>query len=446
MAREFEATLELKNRVLPALVILLAALQLIDPYRGWVMLLVGLGGAWLISYLWAKSLVGGLRLKREQRSGWAKVGDQLVERFTLSNDGWAPAVWAEMIDHSTLPGYGASRVASLGSYRSIRWHSQAICALRGLFTLGPTSLRSGDPFGLYRVSVHYPASAPLLVLPPIVPLPSIEVAPGGRSGEGRPRIDAPDRTVSASGVREYAPGDSLRWVHWPTSARRGSLYVRLFDGTPAGDWWILLDLDRRAQVGEGMDSTEEHGVILAASLADRGLRSRRAVGLAVQGENLAWLPTRSGEAQRWKILRALAVASPGERSLADLLTHVGPSLGQHDSLVIITAACSGDWIEPLMHLRRRGCIPTALLLDPASFPNPSLPSQGDRPPRSAGAMHQLAARLDDLGVAHDVITQNLLGGLDIELGRQGRWEWRVFGTGHATPIRQPHDAPWRELA
>ncbi len=440
MMREFEVKLELKNRVLPALVILLAVLQLVDPYRGWVMLLVGLGGAWLIAYLWALSLAGGLRLKREQRSGWAKVGDQLVERFTLANDGWALAVWAEMVDHSTLPGYGASRVASLGSYRSIRWHSQAICALRGLFTLGPTGLRSGDPFGLYRVTVHYPASAPLLVLPPIVPLPAIEVAPGGRSGEGRPRADAPERTVSASSVREYTPGDSLRWVHWPTSARRGSLYVRLFDGTPAGDWWILLDLDRRVQVGAGMDSTEEHGVILAASLADRGLRSRRAVGLAIQGEELAWLPTRSGEAQRWKILRALAVASPGDRSLSDLLAHIGPSLGQHDSLVIITAAVSGDWIEPLMHLRRRGCIPTTLLLDPNSFPD-----QGGRPFQAKGDVQRLAAKLDDLGVARYVITQDLLGGLDMELGRQGRWEWRVFGTGHAVPVHQPYDAPWREL-
>ncbi|HDQ72347.1 MAG TPA: DUF58 domain-containing protein [Chloroflexi bacterium] len=441
MAREFEVKIELKNRLLPALVVLLALLQLIAPYRGLMMLLVGLGGAWLIAYLWALSLAGGLRIQRERRFGWARVGDQLVERFTLSNDGWAPAVWAEMDDQSTLPVYGASRVANVGSYRSIRWHSKATCTLRGLFMLGPTSLRSGDPFALYRVTIHYPASAPLLVLPPIVPLPSIEVAPGGRSGEGRPRTNAPDRTVSAASVREYAPGDSLRWVHWPTSARRGSLYVRLFDGTPAGDWWILLDLDQRVQVGEGEDSTEEHGVILAASLADRGLRSRRAVGLVAQGEDLAWLPPRAGDAQRLEILRALAIASPGERSLAQLLARVGSSLGQHDSLVIITAALSEDWIEALAPLLRRGCMPTVLLLDPTSFLEP-----GARRSPAMGDVREVVARLDDLKIARYVITKDLLGGADIELGQQGRWEWRVLGTGHVAPVRQPHDMTWRELA
>ena len=95
--------------------------------------------------------------------------------------------------------------------------------------------------------------------------------------------DALDRVVSASSVRPYVPGDSRRWVHWKLSAHHQELYVRLFDGTPAGDWWILLDMDARVQVGMGENSTDELGVILAASLADRGLRARRAVGLVAHG-------------------------------------------------------------------------------------------------------------------------------------------------------------------
>jgi uncharacterized protein (DUF58 family) len=308
------------------------------------------------------------------RFGWAQVGDKIVERFTLVNDGRPSALWVEVADHSTIPDYQASRGTGVSGQHSIKWHREAICTRRGLFTLGPTTVQTGDPFGLYTVTLHYPASLPLIVLPPIVPLPTIEVAPGGRVGAGRPRAHALERSVSATGVREYRPDDSLRWIHWRTSARHDSLFVRLFDGTPASNWWILLDMDRHVQVGEGPDATEEHAVILAASLADRGLRSGQAVGLVAHGEQLVWLPPREGEGQRWEVLRSLALVSLGSRPLAELLAGMrhyrgtgGPALEQYTSLVIITPAVDTAWVEALVPLLRRGVIPTVLLLDPVSF-------------------------------------------------------------------------------
>ncbi|MBN1259652.1 MAG: DUF58 domain-containing protein, partial [Anaerolineae bacterium] len=359
---------KLNSRLLPFLVGLLFLMQLITPYKGWVALLVGLGGVWLISTLWTVSMVRRLRLTREMRFGWAQVGDRLIERFSLTNDSSLPALWVEIVDHSTLPEYQASRGTGVDGRSSIRWHRASICSRRGLFYLGPTQLRTGDPFGIYTLTIDYPAMMPLLVLPPIVPLPAIEVAPGGRTGEGRPRANAIDRIVSASSVREYVPGDSRRWIHWKTSARRDELYVRLFDGTPSGDWWILLDTDVKVQVGAGEDSTEELGVILAASLADRGIRAGRSVGLlAHSGDDLAWIPPREGEGQRWEILRALALVTQGKYSLAELLHRVKPTLGLRTTLVIITPSLEGAWLEMLVPLMRRGVAPTVLLLDPVSF-------------------------------------------------------------------------------
>ena len=128
----------------------------------------------------------------------------------------------------------------------------AVCSHRGLFTIGPTSLTTGDPFGIFTLQIQDPASRLVMVVPPIVPLPAIEVAPGGRSGSGRPRQNAPERTVSASTVRQYVPGDNLHSIHWKTTARRDSLFVRIFDGTPTSDWRIILDLDQAVQAGAGL--------------------------------------------------------------------------------------------------------------------------------------------------------------------------------------------------
>jgi uncharacterized protein (DUF58 family) len=254
--------------------------------------------------------------------------------------------------------------------------------------------------------------------------------------------------VSAATVREYTPGDSRRWIHWRTSARRDSLYVRMFEGVPAGDWWIVLDLDRQAQAGEGLNATEEHGVILAASLADRGLRAGKEVGLVAHGEHLVWLSPQGGEGRRWEILRALALVTTGEYSLSQLLTQVGPGLGRYASLIIITPAVSGEWVEALVPLMRRDIVPTVLLLDRASFYDASLDLARDRQDRALGGAadaRRTGALLASLGVAHHVIGRDLLDPSEMRPGKRGHWEWRVLGTGHAVPVRRPQETAWREL-
>jgi uncharacterized protein (DUF58 family) len=426
----------LNSRLLPALVILLLLLQLAVPYRGWTALLAGLGGVWLVSYLWARSLARQLCFTREMRFGWAQVGDRLQERFTLTNGGWAPAIWAEVIDHSTLPDYKCDTVRHVSARNSTQWLSNGSCTRRGLFTLGPTTIRTGDPFGLYTVSLHNPDSMALMVTPPILNLPVVDVAAGGRLGGGpRSRAHSVDYTVSSSSVRGYVPGDSWRWIHWRMSAHKGDLLVRRFDTEPASDWWILLDLDRSVQLGEGPDSTEEHSVMLAASLADLGLRSGRAVGLVAHGQELVWLPPRGGDGQRMAILQALALASPGKRPLVDLVREdiVQPNSRQRPSLILITPAANGDWVESLFPLLRLGIIPTVLLLDPRSY--------GGTDDVSA-----TVAFLTDLGVVHDVITRELFDRPEAHPGQRGHWEWRTYATGRAVPVRRPRDLTWKRLA
>jgi uncharacterized protein (DUF58 family) len=415
---------------------LLLMLQLAFPYRGWTILLAGLGSAWLISYLWARSLARELGLAREMRYGWAQVGDRLEERFTLVNDGWAPALWVELIDHSTMPDYQPDTVRHVGARSSNRWHTGGTCTRRGLFTLGPTSLKTGDPLGLYTVSQRYVQSMALMVTPPVVPLPAIEVAPGGRAGEGkRPHPNTLERTVGAAGVRDYRPGDSLRWIHWRVSAHRDELFVRIFENTPASDWWIFLDMDQRVRAGQGRDSTEEHSVILAASLADRGLRSGRSVGIVTHGEDLTWLPPTGGDDQRLAILRALALATPGTRPLADLLRQgrALPASALRTSLVIITPSAEGEWIEALLPLLEQGAAPTVLLLDSVSYGGSS---------DMGGTM----ALLTDLGVARYLITRDLFDRPEARPGREGQWEWRVLPTGHVVPMRRPRDLTWKRLS
>lgn len=426
-------TLQLKNRLLPVLVVALAVMQLLDPSKVWAILLGGLGGLWVVSYIITRSLVLNLKLIREMRFGWVQVGDRLEERFTLKNVGWIPATWVEIEDRSTLPGYNASLATGVDQSVTSRWRKKGVCARRGLYFLGDTLLHTGDPFGIYTATIRDPSYTSLLVMPPVVPLPKLEISPGGYSGEGRPIPHAPENTLDASSVRQYVSGDSKNLIHWKTTARLGKPHVRIFDGAPASDWWILLDLQDGVQVGSGEDGTEEHGIILTASLADQGLREHHGVGLVVNGQILDRLPPRTGVGQKWEILQTLALASPGTTSLGEVLEHIRPNLGHNATLIIITPTVRLGWLNTIPLLRRRGIIPTVFSLDPQTF--------GRRANNSA-----LLTDLGKMGVSHHSIPRDLLDRPEAQPGTSGQRNWRISPTGRAIPVRATDDYAWRRLS
>lgn len=419
-----------------------------------MILAVGLGGAWLIAWLWARALARGLVFRREMRYGWAQVGDRLEERFTLRNTSLAPALWVEVIDHTAMPDYQTGRVTGVDSRSQTQWRTQSLCTRRGVFTLGPTTLRSGDLFGIYSVTVESPSATTLMVLPPVIPLPRIEVAPGGRAGEGRPRANAPEQTVSAATVREYSPGDSLRRIHWLTTARRGSLFVRLFDNTPASHWWILLDMHHGAHIGQGQDSTEEHAITLAASLADAGLRAGQSVGLTAFGDDadgggLVWLPPQNGDPQRWRLLRALALLRPGRVALGELLERARPAMSRFSSVIVITPAVAfaetaraPAWCDRLLMLQRRGVVPTVLLLDAGAYADGAHGAQVGLPRDQAARASRLLA---GLGIAGQVIGRDVFDRPESKPGHEGEWEWRILPTGRVAPVRKPSNVDWRTV-
>lgn len=408
--------------LLPLAIALLLGLQLMEPSRAWVILLVTFSGVFLSAFLWAWVLGRNLHLRRETRLGWIQVGGRVEERLTISNTSSLPAPSIELIDRSTLPGFDASRSTGIGADYFDQWTAGATCHRRGLFSLGGAQIRSGDPFGVFELTLHASQRTSILVLPQIADLPEFILSTSGTAGDSRPRRNAPQQTIHASSVREYQHGDGMRQIHWPTTARMNKVFVRLMEGAPEGDWWIVLDLDASAMLGAGWDSIEEQGVTLAASLADAGLRAGKSVGLVSSGEQLAWLPPQKGEGQRWEILQALAVARPGRLPLSSLFEKMGASLGKHHSLLVITACTRLDWLKSLLPLAKRGVIPTVLMLDPATFGGET-------------SAEYSASILEGRGVRCHVIPRGLIEGPKAKPAASSSWTWRAAPTGEVIPIK-----------
>ena len=427
-----KSTVRLNAKIFPLISLIALVLQIIDPSRVWVILLIGIGGTWLICRWWARGLARSLHFEREMRYGWAQVGDQLEERFTLKNDFTLPATWVTIQDHSTLPGHKASVATGVDGSSTSQWRILTRCTRRGVFMLGGTSLETGDPLGIYTITFEDPTSSTLAVMPPVLSLPKFHIKSSGWVGEGKTNHRSLEETINASHTREKTPDDPIRWVHWKSTARYDKFYVRQFDGTPAGDWWILLDLHKDSQLGSGWDSTEEHSVILTASLAAQGLAEEHPVGIAINSSEPIWLVPKRNKFQQRSVLKSLAVASPSQLSLNEYLQRIGSALRSHSSLLIVTTCSDADWASSLLPLIWRGITPTVFLLDPISFGGKT---------NTAG----ISSALQSIGVACHVIPRELLDTPQARPGQEGEWEWRVSATGKAILVQAPNQLDWRRL-
>jgi uncharacterized protein (DUF58 family) len=420
--------LHLDKKRLPFLwfvLLLLAAILL--PDRVWNTLLVGFGGLFLIAYLWARLLAQGLHAERRLRFRWVSVGDQLHEQFTLINKGQLPALWVEILDFSNVPGYQPAIVRSVSGSSIDQWKETAVCQQRGQFRLGPWAIRSSDPFGIFTVTRHYPAHEEIIIHPPIHGNLSIPLPAGQSSGRVRARQKSWQATTNAASVRDYRPNDPLRWIHWPTSAHRGELFVREFDLDAAGDIWILLDMATAVQLGSGINSTEEHAVLLAASLAAKALSQNRAVGLAAYGQTPQIVPAGRGRGQQWKILRALAlVNADGQHNLAQAITDLGRIARRGAAAIIITPTDQADWIPNLLALGQRGVQSHVTLLDRPSF-------------GGTGSSEGLRQAVRQLGFQAHIVQQGDVGQPLQEQERRGFWEFKITPTGKAVAVRSPLD-------
>ena len=340
----------------------------------------------IVSYIWTMLSVRGLRFSRGAPSARVQVGEILEERLVLENHHWFPKLWVQVADNSTLPGHQAGYVASLGGKRRVAWKSRTLCRRRGKYTLGPAIATTGDPMGLFRRNLPLWGERSLVVLPMVLPLAQFPLFPGGIPGRGRGSQRSLQTTTNAASIREYVPGDSVNHIHWPSTARMGTLMVREYELDPTLDAWIFLDLDEGVQAGQGESSTEEYGVTIAATLAAYLLRQDISVGLVVNASRREFVPLDRGDRQIDHILEVLAVVHAGSGStLAEALALDGLHFARNTLAIVISPSWHDDWQLGLRHLQRRGVKTAVVSIDPSTF---------DHLPSSARALTSLI----DLGV------------------------------------------------
>jgi uncharacterized protein (DUF58 family) len=136
---------------------------------------------------------------------------------------------------------------------------------RGLYPVGPLLVLCTDPFGLASCERPVGRTDDLVVTPRVTALP------GRRSGFAREEGDVHEllRQSNADSeeliAREYRPGDPVRRVNWPATARRGEIMVRQEEQGGSPEAVVILDT---ALAGRGRhEGRDEHAFDVAVEFA-----------------------------------------------------------------------------------------------------------------------------------------------------------------------------------
>ncbi|UCH60412.1 MAG: DUF58 domain-containing protein [Anaerolineales bacterium] len=348
----------------------------------WIFLYVG---SWAMSRL----ALRGVEFQRTARSLRSQVGQIFEERYEVSNTSRLPRLWMEVRDESGLPGARGSQVLSLiGGNESRSYLVRTRLLERGVFPLGPTTIVSGDLFGLFQVSETYLAKDSLLVYPMMVDVEAFPSPIGWLSGGEALRRRTHQITPNAAGVRDYATGDPLNRIHWVSTARRNRLIVKEFELDPMAEVWIFVDASRFVQaylpytpyLQDDRDmwrpslkiplppSTEEYAVSIAASLARFYIQRGRAVGLVSAGSTFQVLAAERGGRQMGKILESLALLrAQGKLPIQGLIEAEVKNLPRGSTVIVITPSTEDGALVSIELLGRRLMRPIAVLLNSISF-------------------------------------------------------------------------------
>ncbi len=269
---------------------------------------------------------------------------------------------------------------------------------RGVFALSGTEVVLGDLLGLETVTPRVACEpATVVVRPRLTALAGLFSDAGRAAGDGRRILLRRAAGFDFHSVREYEQGESLRRVHWPSSARRGQLMVKELEDTAHDGVVVILDCDPRCAVGAPPDSSFDAAVRAAGSLVQAHAQRGRVATLVSTGRTRAVVPVRSAAADFDGAVGALAAAEPDALDgLARFLTgdHPWASSGE---LAIVTATSEQSAFAEVLALGRRRLV-SIVWIDAASF--------ASRPTRAEPGLLWLSAhgiptavvrRGDDLG-------------------------------------------------
>jgi uncharacterized protein (DUF58 family) len=349
---------------------------------------VGLVLAVGLSVLWTLLLARPFRLHRRIDRDQPVEGDDVRIVVELETDGGI--LPGSVLLHDPAGGLGERDLVVPRDGSSLRIAYSVTNVPRGRYRFGEAEVSVEDPFGLSRRDQRLPDTGTLLVYPRLAELSSLFSERGLRShGAGRVLLRRP-AGFELHSVREYQDGESLRRVHWPSTARRQQLMVKELEDSPRDEIVVVIDAQAGFGAGTPPQSSFDAQVRAAGSILWTHARRGRNARLLVSSRAVDTVSLRSYERDWPRAMEALATAEQdGARPLEAFLADESGVARHASDIAVVTAALRPTLVDAL--------IAQAVNRQRVSVVYVDLPSFGSDDGRAVG-LGAAALRLDAAGI------------------------------------------------
>jgi uncharacterized protein (DUF58 family) len=358
---------------------------------------VGLSLAVALAWAWARSLRRPMRLERRTGHGDHVEGSNVIVDLELTPETALVPPSLLLVERIGRLGERTTPLERRGRRLGARYVLERLP--RGRYAFTDVRAVVEDPFGLERVEQPLAADGTLLVYPALVDLEGV-FSQGIEAHQGRRLALWRPAGFDLHSVREYQQGESLRKVHWPTTARRGELMVKDFDDAARDEIAVVLDAEAAPVVGEAPDSSFEAQVRAAGSILQAHVRAGRRSVLVVNGARRAVQEVHTHGAEWRQALELLASVEPnGAEPLVNLLADEAAAAARALELVVVTGNLTATLVDRLGQRARARRRVSLVYVDAASFAGPA-----ERKPeplllrlQATGIPVAVVRRGDDLG-------------------------------------------------
>jgi uncharacterized protein (DUF58 family) len=178
--------------------------------------------------------------------------------------------------------------------------------------------------------------------------------------------------VDLAALREYQPGDDVRYIDWNVTARMDTPYVREYNEDREITAWFLLDLSPSVDFGTVDEERQKRTVLIdfVTTLARLLTRRGNRVGAVFYGSKVEHtIPARGGRVQVLRLIQDLLgqprLSGSPFTDLSPLLETAAQAIKRRSLVVVVSDFISAPgWERPLDLLRRRHEVLAVRLIDP----------------------------------------------------------------------------------
>ena len=222
--------------------------------------------------------------------------------------------------------------------------------------------------------------------------------------------------VDFADLREYQPGDDIRYIDWNVTARMNHPFIKKFVEERELTLMLVVDVSGSGRFGSRDQSKRELAAEIASVLAFSAIRNNDKVGLILFSDEVEkFIPPRKGRSHVLRVIREVLFFEPKRRgtdlnAALEFLMHVT----RHKAVAVVISDFIGSPAEKPKSGTRRLLRPQMLLLESLAQASFTMLKQANR--------------------RHDVVAVQITDRFELELPALGRLVLRDAETGEVLEI------------